>query len=98
MVLLYPVFKDRITVPTIFSVCAVVVVGLAAGITSPRQKWAMVLNVCVAALGFIVAEYYAITQSGLFEDLFFWANQALAMIFFSAFYYAVKTVRGSLPQ
>jgi len=98
MVVTYPFFKDRIIAPAIFSVLAIVIVGLAAGLTNPRQQWVMVLDVCISVLGLVFFEYYAITQTATFEELFFWMNQLLAAIFFAAFYYSVKTLRGSFPQ
>ena len=98
MVVMYPFFKDRLVVPGGLFIFAVIVVGLAAGLTNPRQQWVMILDVFVSVLAFAVFEYYALAIVFAFDDLLFWVNQVLAAVFFAAFYFSIKTVRGSLPQ
>jgi ABC-type transport system involved in cytochrome c biogenesis permease subunit len=99
MLLSLPIFKDSIPIPAAAAIILITVIAVAAGITNPRQRWVMVLDVAIALAGFLTFEYLAITTSRDGAGYFFWNNQILAVIFFSAFYLSVKTLRGSfLPQ
>ena len=98
MILTLPFFKEIIPIPIFFSIFSIVIIGVFAGLTNPRQKWVNILNAIISAVAFVTFEYFAVniyTLSGDYlKDLFFWTNQTLAIIFFVALYFGAKTVRG----
>ncbi|MEK7576851.1 MAG: hypothetical protein AAB482_04130 [Patescibacteria group bacterium] len=85
--------KVLLPVPTFISVLAILLVGIAAGITNPLQKWAMMLNAGIASVLFVVFEYRAIIKYNEVNDPLFLITEGLAIIFFFALYYSTKTVR-----
>lgn len=99
MLVALPFFRELIDVPIIVAIIAIVILGFAAGITSPVQKtWLFFSNTTIAAIGFVVFEYYAIASDGEFSALYFIFNQLIAIIFFLALYYSTKTLRGALEK
>ena len=98
MILTYPFFSEKIFFSTTLSILVIVSIGAIAGFLSPRQKWASFLTFIISIGALSVFEYHAaMSISGenknLF-NLFFWTNQALAVIFFISLYYSAKTIRG----
>lgn len=89
-----PFFKDRVPFPLSLTIIVVVVLIFLAGLTNPKQVWLTFLEVVASASGFFVFEYYALFKFTNFTDIFFWANQTLALLFFFAFYFSTKTLRG----
>jgi uncharacterized membrane protein YhhN len=89
-----PVFQQKIPFPVSLSVIAVVLLAFLAGLTNPKQVWFSFLDTAASLIGFLVFEYYAITNSSNLLDNFFLINQLLALFFFVAFYFSVKTLRG----
>lgn len=90
-----PFFKDLIPFSLNISILSILVLGLIAGFTNPRQMWVAIINVLISLAGFIIFEYYAVTSFDP-STLFFWTNQALALIFFLTLYFSTKTLRGFL--
>ncbi len=77
------------------SIVSIVIVSIAAGLSSPRYFWSAAFNVVVAVVALSAFEYYAVNtylSSGM--TFFFWVNQVLALLFIIALYYGVKTLRG----
>ncbi|MEK7067191.1 MAG: hypothetical protein AAB950_00095 [Patescibacteria group bacterium] len=95
MLLALPFFYRLIPAPIFFSVLAIIVVELAAGMTSPKTLWSAIVNVCIAIFGIFAFENEAISAFSRYdaETGYFWTNQLLALIFLIALYYSVKTVR-----
>lgn len=98
MVITLAFYKHVLPVPSFFSIIAILVVGIAAGITNPRQKWISVLNTGISLVAFIVFEFHAVEGFDRLDDPLFLITQGLAIIFFLALYFSVKTLRGSLLQ
>ncbi|OGF82312.1 hypothetical protein A3B18_03160 [Candidatus Giovannonibacteria bacterium RIFCSPLOWO2_01_FULL_46_13] len=98
MIVTLPFFGELIPVPLVVSILAIVVVGVVSGLINPRQKWTSTLDFAISIIGFICFEYLAAntyaSDGEYFRSLFFWTNQTLAIIFFIATYYGVKTLRG----
>ena len=90
MIVTLPFFGELIPVPLVVSILAIVVVGVVSGLINPRQKWTSTLYFSISI---IAANTYA-SDGEYFRSLFFWTNQTLAIIFFIATYYGVKTLRG----
>src|SRR3989344_6236662 len=96
MVLSLPLVKDKIALPLFLSLIAIVGLGLAAGMTNPRQRAVIWVNTAISAFALAIFEYYAIKSFSEFKTLFFIANQLLALLFLAALYFSTKTLRGML--
>ncbi len=96
MVVGLPQVESYIGVPTIFSVFAILVLGLVAGFTNPKQIWDAGVNAVISLVGFLVFESYAVWSYQKYSatNKFFIANLALGFIFLFAIYFSVKTFRG----
>ena len=95
MLLGLPILNQTISVPAYASILFVLIVVFIAGITNPATKWLSTLDLIVSLLGFIVFEYYSVrvfTEGSIY--FIYLINQAIAILFLLAFYFAVKTVRG----
>lgn len=88
-----PIFQNRIPVPLGFSLVGLVLLAFLAGLTNPREFWTSLLDMVASLIGIGAFEYHAVKNFSL-SDYFFWVNQFLAIIFFLAFYFSVKTLRG----
>lgn len=72
---------------------------LLAGFTSPRNRKTTVGDMVVAALGFVIFEYFAVNHYVVHQNFFemvFMLRQALALVFIIAVYFCSKTFRGSI--
>jgi len=104
MVISYPFFSSIIGVPLIFSIFGCVVLAVFAGLMNPKQKWVVLFNTIISILAFIVFEYSAVRTYLILPStermniVFFWANQVLSIIFFSAAYLSTKTYRGIVSR
>jgi hypothetical protein len=99
MLVTLPLFNHLLPVSTFGSVFAILVLVLLAGLTSPAMKWTAWLDVVASAGAVFVFEYFAValhysTHDDTHLTWLLWINHILALVFFFAFYYAVKTVRG----
>lgn len=98
MILTLPFFKDLLPVPLFISIAAIVIIGVVPGLMNPRIRWVSMVNFCISLIGLVCFEYFAVdsfTKDGEFyKSMFFWTNQALALIFFIAIYFGTKTLRG----
>lgn len=91
-----PAVTNYLSIPAVFSVVGILVLVLAAGLTSPKQIWDAGINVVISVIAFVVFETYAVnaySEHGM-NDKFFVANMALGLIFLFAIYFGVKTFRG----
>lgn len=94
-----PAFMGYTHLPTMVSVFAMLILGCAAGLTSPGQLWSAVLNVVISIFGFMVFEGFAVIAYTNAESFpFLAANLILGFIFIAAVYYSVKTLRGAYAQ
>ena len=100
MIISLPIFNDLIALPLFLSILSILVVCLVAGFTNPIKTWASVLDLLVAAAGFMVFEYQAVVGFGeavlVKEWWWFGTNQAIALCFFLALYLSSKTVRAKI--
>ncbi len=82
---------------TLLAPC-ILLLGVMAGITNPRQRWTMLANLLIAAIALLVLEGVAIgayrAADGISVPFLLW--QALALNFFIALYFAAKTLRGQI--
>ena len=98
MIAALPFFYQYIPFSLSYSLLALIIIAFFAGIIAPTEKWIIALNAAVAAVAVFIFEYYAV--NGYIEAHYFFSfgNQVLAVIFFVAFYYGVKTVRGAFQK
>lgn len=100
MLLSLPFFVDLTPFPLPVSIIIVVTLAIFGGLLNPSQRWVIIANTIIPAIGFVVFEYQAaytnIHLSALDQRVvfFFWVNQVIALLFFIATYLAVKTARG----
>ena len=99
MLIALPFTTPLLPYPIYFSIAVILILGFLAGMTNPLQPFTAFINVLASTLGSIAFEYTAIqslsAQSAL-AFIFFFINQILAIVFFIALYYSVKTLRGPL--
>ena len=97
MAVTLPFFSTQLPVPASIAIFIILIIGTIAGVTNPNQKWVLYTNVSISTVAFITFEYFAtITFTNNYLSAFFILNQVLALIFFVAFYYSMKSLRGSL--
>lgn len=95
MVLTLPFFKEITNINIFIPIFIMLVLAFAAGLTNPQSRWSIIMDTIVSGFAFIAFEYCAVTKFYDLTDSFFWTNQILAILFFLAFYYSIKTWRGS---
>ncbi|OGE75437.1 MAG: hypothetical protein A3C85_02980 [Candidatus Doudnabacteria bacterium RIFCSPHIGHO2_02_FULL_48_21] len=94
-----PMFDQYINIPTVFSVLAILILGLAAGLTNPRQIWDAGINMGVSSAGFLVFMTYAVNSyQASTGEKFFLTNLVLGFTFLLSTYFSVKTFRGLFLQ
>ncbi|HMQ01471.1 MAG TPA: hypothetical protein PKD79_00140 [Candidatus Doudnabacteria bacterium] len=98
MLLTLPLFQEVIRLPIILSVLAIAILGIAAGLTNPKQKNSAIANFIIAMVGFIIFAYSAVNahQANLGNDKFLLTNVLLAVIFLFALYFSMKTLRAQM--
>lgn len=102
MVSTLPVFNVLVNVPITVSILAIVGLAVLGGFLNPAWKWIIYVDTIVAIIAFIAFEYYAVsTYMNLSLDIpinfyFYWINQIMALFFFMAIYFSIKTVRGRI--
>jgi len=97
LVMLLAIFdEDLLSFYLLFGVVAVLVIVFLAGFTSPRQKWAILVDLLVSSVGFLMFEYFAISRylsvDTIFDTVFF-LRQLTAFVFITAVYFSAKTIR-----
>lgn len=93
-----PLVNDYLTVRTALSVIGILILGLAAGLTNPKQILDGVLNASISTVGLVIFETEAVAayhQYGI-GNILFLINLVLSFIFLLALYYSMKTLRGML--
>lgn len=95
MIFFLPFIKDELGWPVFLSVCAVFILGLAAGFTTPRRLDMSFYNVVISLAGLLMFEFEAIVAYGKdnYSFLLFWGSQLLAILFLFALYFSAKTFR-----
>lgn len=91
-----PFVYDNVPIPLFISLLAILVIGILAGLTNPKNFLIMFLNTLIALVAVVAFEFFAV--SALIKNMafFFVANQLLALIFLFALYYSTKSWRGKL--
>lgn len=98
MLLTLPFLNPLLPVPLFYSLLAIIVLSLVAGLTSPVKTWAIFLDELIAVTAVLIFEYYAVGYYVQYswESSLFIVNQLLAFDFLFALYYNTKTLRARL--
>jgi hypothetical protein len=100
MIFGYPFFKTLIDLPTWFAIACVLVVSIFSGLQTPRHRWSALVNTAISTIAFCAFEYkgtnFYLSTSYPENPLFFWMNQLLAIIFFFALYFSIKSTRATV--
>lgn len=93
-----PLFFDLIPYPIHTTIIAVIVLIVAAGLTNPQKILSVVFDVLIALIALVTFEYYSIYTARTIpeQELFFFTNLVLVIIFLFALYFGVKTLRGMI--
>ena len=98
MLIMLPSFQGLISVPDLYYIVGMIILGLVAGFTNPAQRWVVVLNLLISVYAIDFFESEAISAFKNYGEgkwtLYFIANQVLALIFLASLYYSAKTERG----
>lgn len=91
-----PAVTNSVHLPVLLSIGGILVLGLSAGLTNPRQIGNAVLNAIIATVGFVIFEVYTVNayQNGGADSKFFATNLILGFLFLFAVYFSMKTLRG----
>lgn len=93
-----PFIYKGFSVSILFSIISVLILIFAAGITTPRKKESLGIDIVISVGGFIAFAYRAAsTYDGSFDILFF-RNLSLAGIFLTVIYLGIKSLRGARPK
>jgi hypothetical protein len=98
MIITLPLFSKEINFPVLFSVIGIAVLGVAAGLSNPKQFISSLINLIISLLGFIIFLYTAThtyQQSGV-ADKFVLTDIILSAIFLFAIYFSMKTLRAQM--
>lgn len=99
ILVMLPVLQSALSVPLLATILAVIVIAFFAGFTNPLQKSVAFFNILISAGGLILFEYQAVLSYVPEKITFlFGTHQLLAIIFFFALYYSVKTLRGMMLE
>lgn len=102
MLVSYPFFSSLVNVPLGVALAGCLTLAVFGGLMNPKQMWVIVLNAIIPVIAFPFFQYFAVhayislSPTVPLNLAFFWANQILSIIFFSAAYFATKTLRGAL--
>lgn len=90
-----PIYPDLTPFNSFFLVIVLLAIALAAGITNPRQYWAVALDVAVSMIVFSIFEYLAASNYNTLNQIgmLFIIRQILAGTFFFAVYFSAKSMR-----
>jgi hypothetical protein len=94
ILLALPFAATRVPWPATILLLVALASTVVAGLTNPKQIWVMWLNVLTALIGILAFEGHAIIRAGNDSVWVFVFDQALALLFFFALYYSIKTLRG----
>ncbi|MCE9585464.1 hypothetical protein K8Q94_02485 [Candidatus Nomurabacteria bacterium] len=99
MIVTYPFFSPLISIPLPLFLTTIILLVLVGGLIDPLSKIIFIFTSILPALGLVMFEYYGfyayqhLPINDTKSVLFFWTNQILALMFFFATYFSVKTLR-----
>ena len=95
MVITLPFLNTLLPFSIFTSLIVIIALSFVAGITTPLERWAPLLNEITSVISVLVFEYYAVLYYNEYGiSLIFIVNQVLALNFLTALYYSTKNLRG----
>jgi hypothetical protein len=91
-----PLFPGVLPTDAALQVAAGVLLVIFAALTNPHKRWIIVGDSIIAGLGLIVFETIAIDQFSTSSWTLFILREALALMFLTALYFSLKTVRAMM--
>lgn len=91
-----PIYTDNLASQSLPIIIGALVLVVIAGLLSPRIRSAKVLSAACAVVGAAVFETWALTGYDLLPGYVFLFRQFIALIFFFALYFSLKTVRADV--
>lgn len=98
MIITLPLFSREVNFPIIISVIGIAVLGVAAGLSNPKQFSSSLINLIISLFGFMIFLYTAVNSyqhSGV-ADKFILTDIILSTIFIFAIYFSMKTLRAQM--
>ena len=98
----FPFFGNLISLPAYISLFGIIALVLLGGLISPISKFVFIISSIIPIPAFVLFEYYAfyayqhLPASNPVNVAFFWVNQILAIMFFFATYFSIKTLRAMM--
>ena len=93
ILLTMPIYKQILPIDFIVITFFVVVLALAAGVTTPSQKWIIVVDTIISMIFLLTFQYFSFTYYAYDSFIIFLIRQLIAIIFLFSLYYSVKTLR-----
>lgn len=94
-----PFFAMQLQFAVFAAVLGILIIGLFAGLTSPQNKFAIIFDVVISLAGIFAFEATAVlTYTNWGADGYFVFNQFLALLFFVALYFSVRSARAMLKK
>ena len=94
MISTLPFVYSQLNLRLEYSIVAIIILVISAGITNPLLKKAIIFDSAVSALAFCIFEYFAVRTYVIDNRIFFaLLNQILALNFLLALYYSIRTLR-----
>jgi len=89
-----PIWKNFLPVSIAIQVGIIVILVILAGLTSPDKRWTMTLDAGAAAVGVTAFEATAVIYYQDSSMILFLVREVVALLFLSALYFSIKTLRG----
>lgn len=95
-----PFYTDDIGAQGPVLVVAAIMLAVIAGVMSPQMRFAKIAGTVVAGLGAIFFELWALAEYQSTQDFsaFFVIRQVLALLFFFALYFSIKSTRADVLE
>lgn len=104
VILVYPFFNSlapaspSLLTGSVFMIIAIVLLAVLAGLTSWRGPWTVALDIAVSIFELVFFENHAIAFVKTPPIWIFLTDQLLALIFITALYFSVRTLREMLSR
>lgn len=96
MIINLPFVHDQLPIPLSISILIILGIAIFAGMTSPKDRYIDFFDTLLSMGGFIIFQYSAVNiylSTNSFFNFLFLTNEILALIFFFATYYSVKSLK-----
>lgn len=80
----------------VLNIIAVLVIVAFAALTNPLKRWIIMADAVIAGVGVVLFGSWAVASYGVEDILTTVASAGLALVFLSAFYFSIKTLRSML--